>query len=104
VWIKAQDSMIVTNRKMRPGLVPGRAREPSEHGADAGRCADDSQHQDGEAAFILSQRLPVDPRDVAAGNHPKREAEIERNADVQPTRMRVTPRNSSEYIGSAPRR
>jgi hypothetical protein len=82
--MKAQDSMIVTNKKMTPGAENVSSRVAySIHANTAPTLAVALiQHQDGETAFILSQRLPVNLRHVAVGNHPKGEDEIEGNADV----------------------
>ena len=43
-----------------------------EHRADARRRADDGEHENGEAAFVLKQILPVDVGDACYGRSSKR--------------------------------
>jgi hypothetical protein len=50
--------------------------------ADARAGADDGEHEDGEAAFILAQILPVNLSHAAMGDHPKREDEVETDAKI----------------------
>src|SRR5262245_21082899 len=99
VWMKVLDRHDRHQHKDSAGwrepLGVSREFKPGEDGADTGRGADNGQHEDGEAAFVFSQRLPMDLRKLALGDHPKCEREIEGDADVPPTRIRVTPRNCS---------
>ena len=63
VWMNAHDSMIVSSRNARPGSAKVSAlvaiSSQAKHRADARAGADDGEHEDGEAAFVLGQILPV---------------------------------------------
>ena len=66
----------------REGLCPGRNFEPRKDRAHTRASADDGEHENGEAAFVLGQILPVNLCHAAMGDHPESEDELEPDAKI----------------------